>query len=651
MLMKNRGLSAITFFLDLLLLACVVFIPQYLKSNGIRLTLYHTVFFLSWILFSLMFGKFRFIYQRLKNELTAIVITGITVWGLVSLYVISFEKFNKDYNSLFKQILLVVLIELLARCMFYFIKRIKYQKVKSTYFSHLRLKDQQWVLMFINLLFVFVSFMFLVWLKPASLRIYIPNFYPFLLGLLVWEFFLNLFTRKHCIKSKISVREFLNPIIRANTLTILLLAIIVYLFRLFEYSRLIVFGTVLLSATLEGLFAAYISLHSKVARDIDESEKIIGISSGDEKLSRKTDHALKVFTGLPVAELSADDLLREQLKQNIYDLLAMHVNLKGVPRNTCSVFDTQTLFNIETREDDSRDLLINLHKVNDIKRINDYFALLNQKTAMGAYVLGCGQTIKGIYDQYLKRYPRPLGYVFYFFHFIFRRVLPKLPVTREINYLLTRGENRTLSKTEILGRLVYSGFKIVASEEIDGLTWFIAGKVNVPYKEEDPTYGPFISLKRVGKDGKIIKVFKFRTMHPYAEYLQDYIYQQNHLAKGGKLKNDFRIAGWGRFLRKTWIDELPQFINFLRGDIKLVGVRALSRHYFSLYPKDFREYRKKVKPGILPPFYVDMPETMEEIVASEKKYIESYLKYGILTDIKYGAIIMYNIIFRGKRSA
>jgi lipopolysaccharide/colanic/teichoic acid biosynthesis glycosyltransferase len=61
--------------------------------------------------------------------------------------------------------------------------------------------------------------------------------------------------------------------------------------------------------------------------------------------------------------------------------------------------------------------------------------------------------------------------------------------------------------------------------------------------------------------------------------------------EGGKFKDDFRITTWGRVLRKLWIDELPQFINFFKGELSLVGVRALSDHYFQLYPKDVQELR------------------------------------------------------------
>lgn len=139
-------------------------------------------------------------------------------------------------------------------------------------------------------------------------------------------------------------------------------------------------------------------------------------------------------------------------------------------------------------------------------------------------------------------------------------------------------------------------------------------------------------------------------MHPYSEYLQKYIYEQNDLNVGGKFKDDFRITAWGAFMRKVWLDELPMIYNWLKREMKLVGVRPISSHYLSLYPEDFAEIRKNYKPGLIPPFYADLPDTFEEIVNSEKKYIESYEKNPILTDIKYFFKSLNNIFIKRARS-
>ncbi|MBP5708356.1 MAG: sugar transferase, partial [Bacteroidales bacterium] len=84
------------------------------------------------------------------------------------------------------------------------------------------------------------------------------------------------------------------------------------------------------------------------------------------------------------------------------------------------------------------------------------------------------------------------------------------------------------------------------------------------------------------------------------------------------------MTTWGAFCRKIWLDEFPMFINVFKGDLKLFGVRPLSAQYFSLYKKDVQERRIKYKPGLVPPYYVDLPVDLDEIQASEIKYFDKY---------------------------
>jgi len=104
-------------------------------------------------------------------------------------------------------------------------------------------------------------------------------------------------------------------------------------------------------------------------------------------------------------------------------------------------------------------------------------------------------------------------------------------------------------------------------------------------------------------------------------------------------------------MRKYWIDELPMILNILKGEMKIVGVRPLSSHYFSLYSKELQEKRIKFKPGLLPPFYADMPQSMDEIQASEMKYLVACEKKGeFRTDMKYFLVILRNILIKKARS-
>jgi lipopolysaccharide/colanic/teichoic acid biosynthesis glycosyltransferase len=250
----------------------------------------------------------------------------------------------------------------------------------------------------------------------------------------------------------------------------------------------------------------------------------------------------------------------------------------------------------------------------------------------------------------LSKYPWGVKYLIYSGDFIINRVFPKLPVTKKIYFFLTHGHNRVLSKAETYGRLYSCGFEIVEEAFIGDRLFFVVRKIKEPAFDYHPTYGPVIHLKRLGKNGKIISVYKLRTMHAYSEYLQGYIYERNKLQPGGKFKDDFRVTTLGRIFRMLWIDELPMLINLIKGDLKIVGVRPLSQHYFDLYTNELKEKRIKYKPGLIPPFYADLPETLQEIMDSEMRYLLSYEKNPFQTDFRYFRKAMWNILFRHARS-
>lgn len=95
----------------------------------------------------------------------------------------------------------------------------------------------------------------------------------------------------------------------------------------------------------------------------------------------------------------------------------------------------------------------------------------------------------------------------------------------------------------------------------------------------------FFLQKRVGKNGKIFKVIKFKTMN------------DNKDVFGELLPDEDRLTGFGKFIRKTSLDELPQLLNVIKGDMSLVGPRPLLVEYLPLY-NNKQQKRHLVKPGI-----------------------------------------------------
>ncbi|GAB3993148.1 hypothetical protein GCM10028807_27690 [Spirosoma daeguense] len=260
-------------------------------------------------------------------------------------------------------------------------------------------------------------------------------------------------------------------------------------------------------------------------------------------------------------------------------------------------------------------------------------------------------TSENIKTKLQHKFPTLLFYFYYPFYFLIRRVIPRVKGIKEIARFLHMYAD--MPRAEVIGRLIYKGFDIV--DFIDtGYETVLITKVNLtknPSMTKDFVCEGFIfKMDRLGKEKENIIVYKIRTMHPYAEYISDYLHKTYGLDTGGKFKNDFRVSTTGRVLRKYWIDEFPMFINLLKGDIKLVGVRPISSYYFSLYPPEAQEIRSKHKPGLLPPFYADMPNTFNEIVQSEINYLNQYEKAPFKTDVTYLIKIAKNILIKKARS-
>lgn len=338
--------------------------------------------------------------------------------------------------------------------------------------------------------------------------------------------------------------------------------------------------------------------------------------------------------------------LYKYLSKEVFDFIIENSNLE---RNY-HIIDSESTFNIEII-DSGLESIINIHMINDIRRVNKYFQAVNEKLVNGGILVGCVEVYSQRRKRILSKHHPIISYPYYGLNFIVYRVLPKLKITQGFYFWLTKGLHRAISRAEAYGRLYSCGFKFICEREINNIMYFAFKKVSKPKYDTEPTYGPFIKLKRVGKGGKIVNVRKFRTMYAYSEFLQEFIYEQNDLALGGKFKDDPRISSYGKIIRKLWIDELPMLWNVLKGQMNIVGVRPLSKHYYSLYDEGLQLRRLNYKPGLVPPFYFDLPKTLREIQDSEIRYMDSYDRKPIRTQWKYFWVAMYNIIVKRARSA
>jgi exopolysaccharide biosynthesis polyprenyl glycosylphosphotransferase len=206
---------------------------------------------------------------------------------------------------------------------------------------------------------------------------------------------------------------------------------------------------------------------------------------------------------------------------------------------------------------------------------------------------------------------------------LFNRANPNTYVQQMAGYsvisfaLKTMDSRRLLIKRiiDIVGALV--GLIITAV-----ITPFVA----LAIKLDSP--GPvFFSQTRIGKNGRRFKIWKFRSMYVDAEQRKKELETQNEVnGLMFKMENDPRITRVGKFIRKTSIDETPQFLNILVGDMSLVGTRPPTEDEFEKYSGYYRR-RMSITPGLTGMWQVSGRSDIhdfEEIVKLDLEYIDNW---------------------------
>ncbi len=513
-------------------------------------------------------------------------------------------------------------------------------------------KYNKYFIILFDLLLVSSSFLILAWAKPATIRLVLPQYLtPFFIYLIIW-------LAISFIMGKYDLANFKKPIHLLVTITIItfiilsIVSILLFALKLNAYSRAIVFGTIILCYILE--IISYRIIYSWVRINSIKFEN----KYFEEQIVIEREH-------IPLINLDSEDyksqdstkkreestrkkLITRETGPSVFEYFSEHLN---VDSESIVLTATTTPFNIENLNGQELPAIINLKKVNDMRYINKFFEAVNSKLRDAGMYIGCVETSRQRYVRIGNKYPAFIRQLVILFDFGINRIIPRLSGFKNIYFNITAGVKRTISKAEVLGRLVSCGFEIIEYKEINNLTYFVVMKTGEPAYNPNPSYGPLFKMPRIGKEGKIINVYKFRTMHPYSEYLQDYVLRLNGYSIVGKPADDFRLTKWGKFMRKYWLDELPQLINVLRGEMKLVGIRPLSRRAFEDYPDDVKEMRIKYKPGCIPPYVALLKQGMAQSIEAERTYLKEKEKNPFVTDLKYFKMAVFNIITNKIRSA
>lgn len=203
-----------------------------------------------------------------------------------------------------------------------------------------------------------------------------------------------------------------------------------------------------------------------------------------------------------------------------------------------------------------------------------------------------------------------------------------------------------------VSRKFVSNQKAIAKRLLDytgGIVGFIifcvAYLVLAPIIKLDSKGPVLFSQDRVGRNGRIFKCYKFRSMRSDAEEIKKSLMSQNEMnGLMFKMENDPRITKVGHFIRRTSLDELPQFINVLKGDMSLVGTRPPTVDEYNNYePK--HKARVSMTPGLTGLWQVSGRSNIknfDDVVKLDMEYINNW---SVLLDIKIILLTIKVVLF------
>ena len=643
--------------LDFVFLNSSFFLCNYLKRGTFHLLPGYTTlllfFYFCWIFASYVGDKFKLnSYHSYRDAFLTILRSSLYITYCIVFLLVIFGLESYSRFQVFSTCMFLFILEA-TTLLFHFCIMKNAQRNEPQLIETRKINKEEYVSKFLmgtDFLLIPIAFFATNYVKRGN-YILLPHYDKLLLLVIGIWFLSSMVTKKFYVKEFKNFSFYFWQWIKASIIMLAIISVTIYGFRLFYYSRFQIFGSFLFLTIMEiiVLFCYWRSQKSNHEIQDIESVEIVKNILKQETLSLNIDIELIRKKLLEPSRIKLKKKLSGEYSE-LFEFIDQNINLDEILNMETTIKNGCDSFLVDLDEMLLVRLFLNMHKINDIRRINQYFLQVHQTLLPGGYFIVWAHTIRTHQKWIYSKFPRKIAHAVYLFDFCFKRIMPKLPGLKNIYFALTKGHSRIISRAEVLGRLCFCGFEIIAEKDIDMRFCIIARKVKMPSLDQSPTYGPFVSLKRVGFNKKIINMHKFRTMHPYSEYIQKYVYDMKGLKKGGKMNEDFRMTAWGKVMRKWWIDELPMLYNWIKGDLQLVGVRPLSAHYYSLYDKELQELRYHVKPGLIPPFYADLPSTLEEICDSEKRYIKAFLKHPITTQWRYLWKIVVNIVFMGARS-
>ena len=199
-------------------------------------------------------------------------------------------------------------------------------------------------------------------------------------------------------------------------------------------------------------------------------------------------------------------------------------------------------------------------------------------------------------------------------------------VVQKIDECVEKSKVKTYDFVKRIIDIIISGIGLIK--------WLQIYKLIAITRKIDSKGQVFFKHKRIGKHGKKLEIYKFRTMIDNAEEAMKYFTeeQKKEFKENFKLENDPRVTRVGKILRKTSLDELPQIINILKGEMSIIGPRPIVKNELEKYGKN-QERFLSVAPGLTGYWAANgrSDVSYEERMALELYYVDNR---SLLLDLK-----------------
>ncbi|HQU71187.1 MAG TPA: hypothetical protein PLG66_02770, partial [Calditrichia bacterium] len=408
---KSKRLSFFSnLLLDFSLLSVAFLVVYYFKRRHIyvekTILLYLPVYFVTWLGATLLTRKFRHYdqedyLQRLRPYLMAILLQ----IGSMSILLFAFNWLDLSRFIVFGSVGLFFLMEMMFIAGAFFLPIVAKRKSFSGY---------SYSVTFFFLEFALISGIFLAIYFYKRGHLVLTDEYKsiFLVIFFSWMF-ISLFTHRFRIPEDRNYLKVLRPFIRSSLLTIGLVSFFVFTFRILEYSRLILFGSLGLFMVFEVMMVTIYYLYHKPQETDEPVPNIFSATLLEEPEPILEDTTVRLHEGkyrVP-EEAEGGISIRRKLCNvylrhlpEVYQFLDEVVDLESVDYMTAESIHASHPYNVEVLPDNTLHFFMNLHEINDIRRINRYFIEVNKKLRDGAIFVGRFEPYGKRRQRFLKNY-------------------------------------------------------------------------------------------------------------------------------------------------------------------------------------------------------------------------------------------------------